>query len=411
MSFRRWRLITAALVIIASGFAAAAGAQTTRQEQVDAERDRRAAEARPQPRSTIERWLYKIEDELLVERFLNAPRGIYLRLGGIGEGSGFGAGPAFRYNAPSFEFKTSAAASLKKYTIVEATLRLPGTLGHDVYTRADGPYVELHARRRDSPEEDFFGLGPDSAFTSRSDYRLRDTFASITGGLARRNLKAGVVAGYLETETGLGSDPSMPSSIFIFPPSEVPGLIGQPRFVVAGPFIGFQTRDRSVNDLDGGEYRASWMRHSDQSDWRYSFDRWDVDLRQFITFAKLTRTLALRAWAASATSPAGHQPPFYLQPWLGGGNSLRGYRTFRFRDRSALLLQAEYRWRVNEFVSGALFYDTGAVAPTLGELGRLERDWGIGLRVGGRMGSALRTDVAWGGRDGWHWIVRFDDAF
>jgi outer membrane protein assembly factor BamA len=153
------------------------------------------------------------------------------------------------------------------------------------------------------------------------------------------------------------------------------------------------------------------MRYRDQSSWHYSFDRWDVDLRQFITFAKLTRTIALRGFAASTSSPPGHQPPFYLQPWLGGGNSLRGYRTFRFRDRSALLMQAEYRWRINEFVHGALFYDAGAVAPTLGDIGRLEQDWGFGLRAGGRMGSALRLDFAFGGSDGWHYLIRFDDVF
>lgn len=58
-----------------------------------------------------------------------------------------------------------------------------------------------------------------------------------------------------------------------------------------------------------------------------------------------------------------------LQPTLGGGYTLRGFRTFRFRDRSVALAQAEYRWRINEFVTGALFYETGAVARRIGDLG------------------------------------------
>lgn len=114
---------------------------------------------------------------------------------------------------------------------------------------------------------------------------------------------------------------------------------------------------------------------------------------------------------AAATPRDGHEVPFYLQPWLGGAQSVRGYRTFRVRDRSALLLQAEYRWRVNELVTGALFYDTGAVARTLGTLGRLDDSYGAGLRVGGRMGSALRLDVAFGSREGRRILVRFDDVF
>ena len=95
---------------------------------------------------------------------------------------------------------------------------------------------------------------------------------------------------------------------------------------------------------------------------------------------------------------------------LGGAYSLRGFRTFRFRDQSALLLQAEYRWRVNELVTGALFYDTGAVAPRLGDIGRLERDYGFGLRVGGRAAVAFRADIAFGG-EGTRLLLRFDDVF
>ena len=89
---------------------------------------------------------------------------------------------------------------------------------------------------------------------------------------------------------------------------------------------------------------------------------WDVDHRQYITFVHDTRTIALRAWASSSDASEGNTVPFYLQPTLGGAASLRGFRSFRFRDESALLLQAEYRWRINELIAGALFYDTGAVA-------------------------------------------------
>ena len=151
--------------------------------------------------------------------------------------------------------------------------------------------------------------------------------------------------------------------------------------------------------------------YRDRTGDRYLFRRWEADLRQYLTFVKDTRTIALRAWAASADPNSGYDVPFYLQPTLGGARTLRGYNTFRFRDRNALLLQAEYRWRVNEFVTGALFYDTGTVGPTLDSLGRFERNYGVGLRAGGRMGSAFRMDFAFGGREGNRLLVRFDDAF
>ena len=62
-------------------------------------------------------------------------------------------------------------------------------------------------------------------------------------------------------------------------------------------------------------------------------------------------------------------------------------------------------------MTGALFYDTGAVAPELDDIGRLERDYGFGLRAGSRSAVAVRVDVAFGGREGTRFLVRFDDVF
>lgn len=407
-AWRRRFLAAGAAMALSVGIPARA--QDTREAEVEGARDEKAAAAAPQHRSMLERVLYAIENDLLIERWLAPPRGFFVRLGGIGEGGGFGAGPAFRFNLPAFDVRASAAASLKKYTIIEGALRVPGTRGYNEYIRPEGPYVELSARHRDAPQEDFFGLGPDSAYEARSNYALRETTAALTGGLARRNLTVGLTAGHQATSVRGGTDTRMPSSTDTFRSEDVPGLTGRPRFVTVAPFVRFQTRDRAANDHDGGEYRATWTNYHDREG-AFSFDRWDVDLRQYVGFGRRTRTVALRAWAAAATPRDGHEVPFYLQPWLGGAQSVRGYRTFRFRDRSALLLQAEYRWRINELVTGALFYDTGAVARTLGTLGRLDDSYGAGLRVGGRMGSALRLDVAFGSREGRRILMRFDDVF
>ena len=166
----------------------------------------------PQKRSTLERLIYKLDDDLMLERVLDPPRGIYARLGGIGAGAGFGVGPAFRYNTTRFDFKTSAAASMKTYFIGEASLRFPGTIGHNEYMRPRGLYLELYGRRRDFPQEDFFGLGPDSQASQRSNYAQRDNFGEITAGFERGLLQAGVGVGYLETSIGAGTDTRMPSS-------------------------------------------------------------------------------------------------------------------------------------------------------------------------------------------------------
>ena len=364
----------------------------------------------PHRRPIIERVIFKLEDDLLLQRLFDAPRGLYLRVGRVGEGAGFALGPAFRHNTAVFDFKTSAAASIKRYFVGEGSIRFPGTIGQDAYTRASGPYVEVYGRRRDFPQEDFFGLGPESQLSDRSNYAVRDSFGRVTGGVESRWLKAGVNAGYLDVTSGAGTDTLMPSSTDIFTDAELPGVEVPLTFVVIEPFVELATMDRARNDLAGGIYRVSAAHHRDEGD-RYSFLRWEADLRHYFTFLEDTRAIALHAWASSARPDDGNEVPFYLQPTIGGARTLRGYRSFRYRDRSALLLQAEYRWRINDLVTGALFYDTGTVARTLDELGRFERNYGVSLRAGVDLGAAFRMDLAFGGREGTRLLIRFDDVF
>ena len=406
------RVIAALAVALLGSWTTESWAQSVAPgDEAEQARLEKARAVAPQKRSTVERLIYKLDDDLLLDRLLDPPRGIYVRLGGISEGAGFGVGPALRYNATRFDFKTSAAASPTKYFIGEASLRFPGTIGNNEYIRPRGPYVELYARRRDFPQEDFFGLGPDSQASERSNYAQRDSFGEVTAGFETRRLKAGVGVGYLDVSIGAGTDTRMPSSTDVFSPAEMPGVADRPTFVVMQPFVEFATVDRSVNDRSGGIYRLSVAQYRDQDLGRYSFVRWEGDLRHYFSFAKDSRMIALRAWSASASPDAGQEVPFYMQPTLGGARSLRGYRSFRYRDRAAALLQAEYRWRLNDFMHGALFYDTGAVGATLDGLGRFERNYGIGLRAGSRMGSAFRIDFAFGGREGNRILVRFDDVF
>ena len=254
----------------------------------------------PHRRSLIERVMFKLEDDLLLQRILDAPRGFYARVGRVGEGAGFALGPAFRHNAAVFDFKTSAAGSMKRYFIGEGSLRFPGTIGQDEYTKASGPYLEIYGRRRDFPQEDFFGLGPESQLSARSNYAVRDSFGRVTGGVESRWLKAGVNAGYLDVTSGAGTDTLMPSSTEIFTTAETPAIGDPLAFVVIEPFVELATMDRARNDLAGGIYRVSVAHYRERDRDRYSFVRWEADLRHYFPFLEDTRAIALRAWASSA---------------------------------------------------------------------------------------------------------------
>lgn len=397
------RLITVAMLAAAS-LGRPALAQETRAAELRAQREAKAAALEPAQRTGLEGILFKIEDDGLVTRWLAPPRGFHLRLGGVGEGAGFGAGPGYRYTTGTFAFSASAAGTIKRYGIAEASLLLPGD-------DRDGPFAAVHVRRRDFPQQDFFGLGPDSLDENRSNYALRDTLVSGAGGVRLDDFTAGARISYLDVSIGRGTDTRMPPTDDVFSPAAIPGLLTRPAFTVIEPFVDLNYGDPPLNPTTGGRYRVSWSRYSDRELDRFSFDRWDVDLRQYVPLLHRTRTLALRAWLASATPDGGHEVPFFLMPTIGGGYTLRGFRTFRFTDRSAAVLQAEYRWRINEFVTGAFFYETGAVARRIEDLDSFEKDYGFGLRAGSRNGVAFRADVVFGSGEGTRLLVRFDNVF
>lgn len=403
--------LSAIVVLVLVGAAPMAAAQDTRAEELRAQREAKSSQLQEAKHSGLEGLIYTIEDNNVVERILLPPRGFHLRVGGIGEGAGFGLGPGYRYSTGDFDFHVSAAGSFKRYGIAEASLLLPGAIH-------DGPFAELHVRRRDFPQEDFFGLGPDSLEEDRSNYALRDTLVRGTGGLrlgdfpgGHSDFTAGASVSWLDPSIGHGKDTRMPSTEEIFDPATIPGFESQPAFIIIEPFVEYGNTDPPFNPTTGGRYRVSWKRYDDRDLDSFSFNRWDLDARQYIPFLNRTHTIALRGWLSSSDPDSENEVPFYLQPTLGGSYSLRGFRTFRFRDRSAALLQAEYRWRINEFAYGALFYETGAVARRVSDLDSFEKDYGIGLRVGSRNGIAFRIDLALGSGEGTRFLIRFDDVF
>ena len=112
------------------------------------------------------------------------------------------------------------------------------------------------------------------------------------------------------------------------------------------------------------------------------FRRYEIDLRKFLSVREERTTFAARAFTVLTKAKAGGQVPFFLQPTVGGGNDLRGYAQYRFRDENALGLSLESRWRFKGMFQAVGFADAGRV---------FDRPGKIGLR-------GLRGSIGGGGR-------------
>ncbi len=380
----------------------------TRADDLRRQREEKAQTLTPPKPSGLERWLLRLENGRLFERLLSPPEGFYPKIGNVSPGSGFAGGPGYRkaalFGGPA-DFSAFATASTMRYWMLEARLSLPRLAAGKVA-------VDVYGQRSDFPREQFYGVGPDSQRANQALYALANTTVGGTASVkARPWLIFGSTTEFLEPRVRGAADEGL-SIDTRYLPSEAPGLGGQPRFIRQGLSAEVNYRTPRGNPRRGGRYVVALQKYMDQEDGRYSFDRVEVDVQQYVPLLHDRRVLAFRA-LGSVVPDASAVVPFYLQRTLGGPDDLRGFRRFRFRDENLLLLQAEYRWEIFTAMDGAIFYDRGAVAARPGELSisEMESDYGIGFRFGTATGVFLRVEGAFGSREGKHLVIRYGHVF
>lgn len=403
-------LVCATLVaaLTAAPMPALAQEPTTRAEALAQEREAKAKVLQPYEPGRIERVLVALENGRLLERLLNPAEGFHPRIGTVTPGSGFALGPGYKKAGvigDHVDFSAFASGSLKKYWMLEARLTMPELAGGRLF-------ADVVTQRYDFPQEDFFGLGPRSRREDHTTYGLTNTIIGASGGVRAvpwLSFGGGVSSLNPVVDGGDGSQ----SIVELFAPAQVPGLARQSEFLRYEAFADLNYREPRGNPRTGGRYAVVFQRFDDRDANRYSFDRVEVDLQQYIPLFTDRRVVALHALASTSSAEAGQQVPFFLQRTLGGPDDLRGFRRFRFRDEHMLLLQAEYRWEIFTAVDGAIFYDAGKVASRREDLDLedLESNYGIGFRFGTINGVFLRIEGAFGSRDGKHFVFRFGHVF
>jgi hypothetical protein len=394
----------------ATAFAAPAIAQVadepqTRAELLRREREEKQRAAEPYQPTGLERAMDLGENRIvpLLQR-----DGVYAKLGSLTTGSGFAYGAGFRDRSlvkGRGSLDTWAAASLKKYWSLEARARYPLAGGRVA--------VEGYARKYDYPEEEFFGVGPDSRRVDQTAYDERGFF---TGGrlavAATHQLSFGAGVEYLRPTVAEGRSDRLRSIEEVFDRREAPGQSTAYEFVRSLGQVTFDYR-QPLNARRGGWYNLGVSHYEDRRGNATNFTRTDLELRQYVSFLAERRVLAGRIQIATTDADQPGAIPFFLLPWLGGNDTLRGFRAYRFRGPHSILLQGEYRWEIWSGLEAAFFTDAGKVTLTREDLNfrSLEHDYGFGFRFNTDNGVVVRVDAAFGSRDGKHLHVVFGGIF
>jgi hypothetical protein len=375
-----------------------------------------AADADAQPADTasedpgvvqkIRKWA---ADTQLIERLNGGVDGWYPRIGGITRGSGFAGGPGIRGPVVgTLYLDLSGAVSIRKYKAVDARLRWLQTRDKRVELWTDFRY-------EDFPQEDFFGLGMTSTPEMRTSYdfdsadmRVRTImrpvrWARVTGTL-----------GYMRPDVGSGADDQYPSTEEVFTDAEAPGLLDQPNFLHATIAGEIDYRDTGGNPSSGGLYRASYGEWNDVTLDQFDFRRFDMRLVQFVPLApNRQHVLSGTVGTSYVNNAVGHRVPFYFLAYVGGMDTIRSFREFRFKDENALWLSAEYKWRPRRSLSLSVFADAGEARADWEDvdLQHMRTGYGVGFGFHSSSQTLARIDVGTGGGEGWQFFLKIRPSF
>ena len=348
------------------------------------------------------------EDHQIVGRLNGEVDGWYPRFGGMTRGGGFAVGPGYRTHIGTVLLDVSAGLSTKAYKAADAKVRWIDAFNHK---------VEFWTKYRweDFTQEDFYGMGPTTRLATRTNYDYRSHNITAEGLFKPTSwLRTGAVIGYLDPSVGVGHDANYPTIAAIFTDADAPGLAEQPDFIHTTVFTDVDYRDSRGNPRSGGFYHAAFGVWDDHSLDAYDFRRLDLNAWQHVPVSADKRHVVSGHIGASFTNnETGDRVPFYFLPYVGGVDTVRGLKEFRFKDENALWMSAEYKWVAMKYVSLAGFVDAGKVARNWQDLklSGLRRGYGFGVRVHTEKETFARLDFGAGGGEGWHTFLKLGAGF
>lgn len=288
--------------------------------------------------------------------------GVYPKVFDLGDGSGVGAALEVR-RSPGGPLCLGLAAGVthKLYQGYQAQAALPLMGGRaELTTRAGYLY---------RPEEEFFGLGPDTTEATQSNYLLEDGYleamarAGGAGGPGGpRRLQVGAAVRFDAYKASPGKDGGQPSVEEVFTRAEVPGLLGSVDLLSAGVAVVHDSRDWLELPTRGGRRRLAAALFRDTSGTHFNFWRASLELEQLLPFSTARHAFLVRAYGEmNEPLSDSDEVPFFLLAKLGGSRWLRGFHELRFYDQHALTWSLEYRYRIWGRADAFLYVDQGEV--------------------------------------------------
>ena len=349
------------------------------------------------------------KENQILERIEGDVDGWYPRLDGMTRGSGFTFGPGYRQHVLGDRvlLDVSAAMTPRLYRAVDVRARW-------LQTRNERAELWTSYRYEYFPQEDFYGVGPDTSADMRTSYLLSGSDVVVRGRLKPLSwLRLDANLGYMTPRIGPGHDREFPSVEQLFQDVAAPGLVSQPDFLHSEIAATIDARDIPGKPTRGTLFHAAYSTWNDLTLDAYNFRRFESGATHYVPLtADRKHVLSGRVGMMFVNNAPGNRVPFYALPYVGGIDTVRSYREFRFKDENALWFGAEYFWRPITWVSGVAFADFGQVAHDWQNIsGDLKHGFGFGVRAHNSTQTFAQLDFGFGGGEGWRAFLRVGPTF
>jgi outer membrane protein assembly factor BamA len=334
--------------------------------------------------------------------------GVKLGFGGMGPGSGLGPRiTLFHKNlfARGVDVEVPLLVTYRGYE--DYRFKVSAPLISD--GAADRVNFEIGSGYSSRRGDDFYGIGNDSSVDDRS--RFRTVTRDATVGLSAKfdhEWKSGFHLGY--RNVGVTDPVGAANAQDVFRNAGIAGLFTGASLRTVALSMERDTTDEKRLESEGGRERVEvslneGIGKGDFSYWKYRFD-----FEHYFPLSRDSRTVVLvRGLAETNQEKGGSQIPFFDLPSLGDWDTLRGFSNYRFRDKSALALGVEYRYRIWQALDWGLFLDEAQVAPEPGDFGikRFHTGYGARLIVFPKSDRLFSFDVGHS-KEGWRVYFNFN---
>ena len=308
----------------------AASTESTRAAQIGAQQAAKAKALRPPTPSRAESLVKKVEEQFISGSLNWHP---FFESAYAGGGFTLGAGYATfvsAYNTidvrGSYHLQAATSASRRR-SCAPRLFDRRGTLS-------------VLGGWREATEVGFYGIGtPNTSSDDRANYSFRQPYGRRT--LDVRPTRAGCWwAAALELSqwdqgAGKGTAPSVDE---VYTPDTLPGLGAKPTYLQPHATVGFDWRPAAGYARRGGYYGVTIHDYAIRTA-QFGFRQVDYEAIQHMPILRDAWVLSLHGRVETDQRKGDQVVPFFMLPALGGGSSLRGFSSWRFRDRNSLLLR------------------------------------------------------------------------